>query len=119
VTTGLISGDPEFRKRIDAWSQRTLELAPNVPTVRASRGSVLIDIGRCEEGKAMLSQFAAIEGSFDQLMTLISLARAEYALGNLAAAEALIKAASEAGEAHEHSSAMTVLLPRLKAEMCV
>jgi hypothetical protein len=86
VTSGLISGDPAFRGQLDAWSQRAFKLGPDALTLRASRGAVLVDVGRWEEGKAMLSQVSAIEGSFDLLMTQVYLARAEYALGSCIAA---------------------------------
>jgi peptidase M50-like protein len=77
----------------------------------------LVDVGRWEEGKAILSLVAAIEGSFDLLMTQIYLARAEYALGNPAAARALAEAARRTGEAHPHWPVVTMLLPRLEAEL--
>jgi hypothetical protein len=117
VTSGLISGDPAFRGQLDAWSQRAFKLGPDAPTLRASRGAVLVDVGRWEEGKAMLSQVSAIEGSFDLLMKQVYLARAEYALGNPAAAKALAEAARRTGEAHPHWPVVTILLPRLEAEL--
>jgi hypothetical protein len=117
VTTGLTSGDPAFRERLDHWSLRALQLGPDINTLRGSRGSVLVELGRWEEGKAMLSKVDAAEGSFDALMTQIYLARAEHALGNTAAAKALAEAARNTGASHPQSPALTRLLPQLEAEL--
>ncbi len=47
---GLITGNPYF----DELSQKLAEIEKNTITSRGTRGSVLIDLGRIEEGKAML-----------------------------------------------------------------
>jgi len=117
ITNGLISGDPAFRAWLDGWSRRAIELAPDAQTVRGSRGAALVELGRWEEGKAMLSTVAAVEGSFDALMTQTYLARAEHALGNTAAAKALAEAARKTGASHPQSPAVTRLLPQLEAEL--
>jgi hypothetical protein len=117
ITTGLISGDPEFRARLDAWSLRAIELGPDIETLRGSRGAALVELGRWQEGKAMLSKLAAAEGTFDAFMTQMYLARAEHALGDAAAAAALMEAARKTAEASPQSPAVTRLLPRIEAEL--
>jgi peptidase M50-like protein len=117
ITNGLISGDPAFRTRLDAWSRRAIELAPDAPTLLGSRGAVLVELGRHEEGQAMLSKVAAAEASFDALMTQLYLARAEHALGNAAVARALAEAARKTAASYPQTPVVTVLLPRLEAEL--
>lgn len=54
ITATLPQGDPERLADLDRWSARAFEQGTEVPTVRASRGSVLVEIGRAAEGLALL-----------------------------------------------------------------
>jgi hypothetical protein len=98
VTDGLITGDAQLRSRIDGWSLRALELAPDVATLIGSRGAVLVELGCHESGKALLETvaFDGRAGGFDTLMSHLFLARAEHALGNLATARRLVGTARAA-----------------------
>ncbi len=53
VTNGLIYRDPPLRAHLDAWSQQALRFGPDIATLRGSRGAVLVELGRYEEGKAL------------------------------------------------------------------
>jgi hypothetical protein len=117
ITTGLISGEPGFRARLDEWSLRALQLGPEIETLRGGRGSVLVELGRWEEGKTILAKLSAVEGSFDLLMIQIYLARAEHALGNTAEAERLARAARATGASSPEHPAVRILLPHLEADL--
>jgi hypothetical protein len=119
VTTGLMYRDPPLRPQLDAWSQQALRLGPDIATLRGSRGAVLVELGRHQEGKALLAPLAGAEGgeSFDAFMVSVFLARAEHALGNIAAARALAAAARENAEAVRFTPQAAFMLSRLDAEI--
>ena len=117
VTTGLTWGNPSLRPRLDQWSLRALQLGPHVETLRGSRGAVLVELGRWEEGKAVLAGLAAAEGSFDAFMKQTYLARAEHALGNRASAEQLAGAARRSAVGLAYEPVVKLLLTRLEATM--
>jgi Peptidase family M50 len=117
ITTGLILGDPALRARLDRWSLRALQLGPHVPTLRGSRGAVLVELGRYEEGKALLAGFGAAEGSFDAFMNQVYLARAEQALGDSAAAVRFAEAARKTAASHLQAPGVKLLLQRLEAQL--
>jgi hypothetical protein len=92
---GPISADPSLRRKLDEWSDRAIRLGPKIKTIVASRGAVLVELGRYGEAKALLQSLASIKGAplLDSLLNRIYLARAEHALGNVAAARRLIRQA--------------------------
>lgn len=116
VTDGLVFGDAHLRSRLDEWSARALELGPEVNTLRGSRGAVLVELGRYEEGKALLKSVLVadktegLDASVDTLMTQVFLARAELKLGNTAAAQLLAAEARARAEAFTDSP--------MKAPLC-
>jgi hypothetical protein len=95
VTDGIVSGDPAVRPSLDAWSQQALALGPDRPTLQGSRGAVLVELGRYDEGKALLAPLAAPDrpDSFDAFMSRAFLAFAEHGLGNKVAARRFADAA--------------------------
>jgi hypothetical protein len=88
VSDGLISGDPAVHPRLDEWSLQALALGPELPTLLGSREAVFVELGRYEEGKALLAPLVAANQvrPVDSFMSQAFLARAERALGNKAAA---------------------------------
>ena len=119
VTDGLISGDPAVRPRLDEWSRQALALGPELPTVLGSRGAVLVELGRYEEGKALLAFLAAAKDAnpFDALMIHAFLARAERALGDEAAARQFAEVARTTAEAIQASPRMMAMLARFETEV--
>lgn len=119
VTSGLIYRNPPLRAHLDAWSQQALRLAPDIATLRGSRGAVLVELGRYQEGKALLVPLvgAQPDKSFDAFMVSVFLAHAEHALGNVAAARALAAAARENVEAVGGIPGAAFMLSRLDAEL--
>ena len=111
ITTGLVSGAPEFRPHLDAWSARAIALGPQIATLRGSRGAVLVELGQARAGKAFLES-AAPSGSIDQAMTHIFLARAERALGDVATAEHHLANARRVIDAIPALAALRPLLER-------
>jgi hypothetical protein len=116
VTSGLMCPDPALRTHLDAWSQEALRLGPDSATLRGSRGAVLVELGRYQEGKTLLLPLVGAQSSesFDTFMSCVFLARAEHALGDATAARAHAAMAHENAEAFPQAA---VLLARLDAEL--
>lgn len=68
---------PDYLPEADAWSKEALELRPREFTLKGTRGAVLIELGRIEEGKALLRE--VLEKSSDANDRSISLAYLELA----------------------------------------
>jgi Peptidase family M50 len=118
ITDALLHGDPQLRPRLDEWSQRALEMAPEIATLRGSRGAALVELGRPAEGKALLESVLAAEPtSFDALLSHIFLARAEHALGNLAAARHIAARARAISDAGTFPPRVRQLLESLETEV--
>jgi len=83
-------------------------------------GAVLVELGRYQEGKALLetAAFADKASPFDLFMSRIFLARAEHALGNAAAARDLITQARATAEGTVgRQPGVTALIGRIEREM--
>jgi hypothetical protein len=119
VTEGLIFADPVLRPELDAWSLRALQLEPQSMTLVGSRGAVLVEIGRYQEGKSLLETVLFADGTapFDLFMSRIFLARAERALGNVAAAREFMMDVPVIHQTSAAGPAMTALVERIKNEM--
>jgi predicted Zn-dependent protease len=119
VAHGAIVMDPVLRPELDLWSQRALRLGPKVKTLIASRGAVLIELGRYHEGKALLETVAFAEGAplTDSLLNRIFLARAEHALGNAAAARRLLAEARAIARSSFRGPALTDWIGRIQHEV--
>jgi hypothetical protein len=50
----LFSGKDEFLQQADGWSLRALEVEPWSLTLKGTRGGVLVELGRIEEGRPLL-----------------------------------------------------------------
>jgi predicted Zn-dependent protease len=50
----LFSGKDEFLRQADDWSLHALEIEPSSLTLKGTRGGVLVELGRIEEGKQLL-----------------------------------------------------------------
>jgi hypothetical protein len=116
VTDGLASGDVSGRPHLDAWSQQALALGPDLPTLQSSRGAVLIDLGRYEEGKALLTPMAAVEQP-ESFISRMFLALAEHRLGNETVAQRYADAARATAKAIGKTPIMAAMLARLDSEV--
>jgi hypothetical protein len=119
ITDGLVSRDPAVRHYLDEWSRRALALGPELPTLLGSRGAVLVEFDRYEEGKALLAPLATASQaeSLDSFMSRAFLALAERALENAAAAQELANAARTAAEAIQKAPHVMAMLARLDSEI--
>jgi hypothetical protein len=119
VADGAIVTDPVLRPELDLWSQRALQLGPKVKTLIASRGAVLIELGRYQEGKALLEIVAFTGGAAltDSLLNRIFLARAEHALDNSAAASGLLAEARAIAKSSVRGPALTAWIGRIEREV--
>ncbi len=92
LTKGTITPDGYF----DPLSQKLLVANNNSITARGTRGSVLIDLGRIEEGKALLKEvLEKTESTIDKTFSNIFLALAEKQQDNLEKAREYAKKATE------------------------
>ncbi len=119
VTDGLIFADPVLLPELDAWSLRALQLDPQAITLVGSRGAVLVEIGRYQEGKSLLETVVFADGAapFDLFMSRIFLARAEHALGNVAVAREFLTDVPGILQTSAAGPALTALVKRIKNEM--
>jgi hypothetical protein len=119
VADGAIVTDPALRPELDLWSQRALRLGPKVKTLIASRGAVLIELGRYHEGKCLLETVAFADGAplADSLLNRIFLARAEHALGNAAAADRLLAEARAIARSSFRGPVLTAWIGRIQREV--
>ena len=120
VTDGLLFADPALHTELDQWSLRALQLGPEIRTLVGSRGAVLVETGRYEEGKALLETvaFADDAAPFDALISRIFLARAEHALGNgVAAARLMTQVRSAIANPGSAGPATMALIERVESEM--
>lgn len=117
VTDTLISGDEEFRPHLDAWSRRALELVPDALTLRGSRGAVLVECGRFEDGKAMLAPLVDAQVPFDRLLGSVFLALAECRLGERAEARRHLGDAREIVQVYGGKGPVALLIERAAREI--
>jgi hypothetical protein len=119
LADGAVITDPMLRPELDLWSQRALRLGPKVKTLIASRGAVLIELGRYQEGKASLETVAFGDGASpaDSLLNRIFLARAERALANTAAANRLLAEARAIAKSTLRGPALTAWIGRIQREV--
>jgi hypothetical protein len=95
ITQRLGIGPPENFEEADRLSQQLLALSNSIST-RGTRGSVLVDIGRIEEGKALLQDvLAKTDSTIDKVYSNVFLALAEKQLGNLELALGYARAAAK------------------------
>jgi hypothetical protein len=119
LADGAVITDPMLRPELDLWSQRALRLGPKVKTLIASRGAVLIELGRYQEGKASLETVAFGDGASpaDSLLNRIFLARAERALANTVAANRLLAEARAIAKSTLRGPALTAWIGRIQREV--
>ena len=112
IADWFVFSGPATRQEADQWSVRLLELGPEIPTVKGTRGAVLTMIGRHAEGQAQLSALLEVPGLtiVPQLPTEAFLAHAEFRLGDSAEARRLFNAAQAAVNAHRNELAESTLL---------
>ena len=116
VTSGLMTGEPMLRALSDEWSARALALAPRAATLNGSRGSVLVELGRHEEGKLCLQRVSDEAPPFDVFLSRGFEAKADSALGNFAAAQSAMSKARAAFALLPKSDRNLAMLTRFELE---
>jgi peptidase M50-like protein len=107
VSIVTIYGQKQYLPQADVRSQEAMKLAGYSKTIQATRGAILIELGKHEEGMRML--FRLTEPDNDPLDVAISgyyLAKAEHRLGNDEKVWSWFKLAEEAGKQASVSSDM-------------
>jgi predicted Zn-dependent protease len=88
----------QYLTQADYWSQEAMKLAAHSKTIQGTRGAILIELGRHEEGKQTLLPLT--EPGNDLIDIVVSssyLARADHHLGNSEQAWKWLKQAEQVG----------------------
>lgn len=88
LTIALATGDETPPEQLDEMSRRLAALGPDTGAALETRASVLIRLGRHDEGKRMLEQATPSGGDYAAVLRLLFLALAEHGLGDPATARA-------------------------------
>jgi tetratricopeptide (TPR) repeat protein len=87
----LYHGRIDLLVRADAWSNEALRHAPLAITLKGTRGSVLIELGRLDEGINLLREVLKVsEDSIDQCISHAYLAKAAACKANFTEARTLL-----------------------------
>ncbi|HEY9599443.1 MAG TPA: site-2 protease family protein [Cyanophyceae cyanobacterium] len=95
-----VKGYKKYLNQADKWTQEAIELASHCQTLKGTRGAILIELGRYDEGKQLLLPLT--EPGNEELDIAVSscyLAKAEYFLGNIDKANAWLVNAKKIGNA--------------------
>lgn len=92
-------GQKQYLTEADGWSREALRLAGYSKTVQGTRGAILIEIGKYEEGKQLLLPLIDPANDwFDRMVSSYYLALADHRLGNREQARGWLKGAEEIGK---------------------
>lgn len=94
----LYSRETEFLKDADEWSLRALEIEPSSLTLKATRGAILVDLGRLQQGRALLEEtFTGSTSDNDKYVCACFLALAASKEGEATKAAKLVETARNLG----------------------
>ena len=83
VSIVAIKGYKKYLNDADRWSREAIRLASQSKTLKGTRGAILVELGRYEEGKQMLLPLTEPENeALDIAISSCYIAKAEYFLGN-------------------------------------
>jgi hypothetical protein len=116
MTDALLFRDPALHARLDEWSQRALALAPEIETVRGSRGAALVELGRYAEARPLLEPLTRAASMLDRILSHAFLARAEHALGNSSEAIRLVTEARRLCDGNGCPPPVAALVARVEVE---
>lgn len=93
-----INGHKQYLNDADYWSKEAIELASYSKTLKGTRGAILIELGRYDEGKQLLLPLTEPENdTIDIAISSCYIAKAEYFLGNIEEVEGWLRKAKEIG----------------------
>lgn len=79
-----MNGYKKYLNDADKWSQEAIGLASQSKTLKGTRGAILIELGRYDEGKQLLLPLTEPENEpLDIAVSSCYIAKAEYFLGNI------------------------------------
>jgi predicted Zn-dependent protease len=111
----IVHGQKQYLTQADVWSRKAMKIAGNSKTVRGTRGAVLIELGRYEEGMRMLLQLTEPDNHpLDIAISSCYLAKVEHRLGNGEQAWSWFELAEKTGKQIPDLSEM---LARAKQEL--
>jgi len=95
----IIHGQKQYLTQADGWSQEAMKLAGFSKTIQGTRGAILVELGKYEEGKQMLFPLTAPDNDpIDIAIGGYYLAKADHRLGNSEQALVLLKQAEKVGQ---------------------
>ncbi len=98
--TVAINGYKKYLNDADQWSKQSLEIASYSTTLKGTRGAILIELGRYDEGKQLLLPLTEPENDdIDIAVSSCYIAKAEYFLGNIETVNDWFVKANEIGVA--------------------
>jgi hypothetical protein len=92
-------GQKQYLSQADAWSEEAMKYAGHAKTIQGTRGAILIELGKYEEGRKLLFPLTE-EGNdlFDIAISSYYLAKADHHLGNGEQARIWLKKAEMVGD---------------------
>ncbi|WP_414753425.1 site-2 protease family protein [Anabaena sp. CCY 9910] len=104
-------GDKKYLDKANNWSVQAMELASDIKTIQGTRGAILVELGRYNEGKEMLLPLtAAGNEAIDIAVSCCYIAKADYYLGNDDQVKDWLNKAEQINAAH-------LILMRIKQEI--
>jgi hypothetical protein len=95
-----MQGYKKYLNDADKWSQEAITLASHCKTLKGTRGAILIELGRYDEGKQLLLPLTEPDNeALDIAISSCYIAKAEYVLGNIDRANAWLIKAKKIGNA--------------------
>src|SRR5262245_30226031 len=92
-------GQKQYLTQADGWTQEAMKLAGFSKTIQGTRGAILVELGKYEEGKQMLFPLTAPDNDpIDITISGYYLAKADHRLGNSEQALVWLKQAEKVGK---------------------
>lgn len=96
----VMHGYKKYLNDADRWSEEAIKLASYSKTLKGTRGAILVELGRYDEGKQLLLPLTEPENdALDIAVSSCYIAKAEYFLGNIERVNAWLANAKEIGGA--------------------
>ncbi|BAT53666.1 hypothetical protein NOS3756_26270 [Nostoc sp. NIES-3756] len=111
ASTVINYGETKYLHQADKWSAQAIVLAGDIKTIQGTRGAILVELGRYNEGKEMLLPLTE-EGNelIDIVFSCCYIAKADYYLGNENKVKDWLEKAEKVGAAY-------IIIQRIKKEI--
>lgn len=89
----VLLGDPSLLPEADQFSTEALKHMPWVPAIVSTRGTVLVELGQCDEGIALLKRAMSLTDKHSKALNACHIAIGEYRRGDHQAAHKYLASA--------------------------